>query len=251
MSTHMPVHPRLTHPLTGAPIVAVGFRKDGRAIWPIMGGDPSNDDPDGGGDPKDSGDGGDPGKSDDGADKGFPAGTPVAEMTAEQQVAYWKDKAQKHEGRNTGLLKVTGGKYGDDLKAELDELAKFREAQMTDAEKAVSKARQDGLAEAQTAFAPKLARLAFETALSHIEDDGERSALIDALNLTSVITESGDVDTAKVRTIAQRIAPTDKGAGTRRHDYGGGRRGSGAAPTGVKAGADLFAASRNKSTTNS
>lgn len=27
------------HPLTGAPIVPVGYRKDGRAIWPIMGGD--------------------------------------------------------------------------------------------------------------------------------------------------------------------------------------------------------------------
>lgn len=27
------------HPLTGAPIVPLGYRKDGRAIWPIMGGD--------------------------------------------------------------------------------------------------------------------------------------------------------------------------------------------------------------------
>lgn len=34
-----------THPLTGEPIQALGFRADGRAIWPMMGGDPSNDPP--------------------------------------------------------------------------------------------------------------------------------------------------------------------------------------------------------------
>jgi len=31
----------LTHPLTGLPITPVGFRKNGRAIWPIMGGSDS------------------------------------------------------------------------------------------------------------------------------------------------------------------------------------------------------------------
>lgn len=48
------VHPRLTtHPLTGAAIVPVGYRKDGRPIMPIMGGaepddkkDPPKPDPD-------------------------------------------------------------------------------------------------------------------------------------------------------------------------------------------------------------
>lgn len=35
------------HPLTGAPIVPIGYRKDGRAIWPIMGAseDPAPADP--------------------------------------------------------------------------------------------------------------------------------------------------------------------------------------------------------------
>lgn len=39
-----------THPLTGAPIVPLGFRPDGRAIWPILGGseDAGKTDPDGG-----------------------------------------------------------------------------------------------------------------------------------------------------------------------------------------------------------
>lgn len=34
----MPVHPTKVHPLTGEPLVALGFTKGGRAIWPQMGG---------------------------------------------------------------------------------------------------------------------------------------------------------------------------------------------------------------------
>lgn len=33
------------HPLTGAPLRVLGYRTDGRPIYPIMGGDPSNDPP--------------------------------------------------------------------------------------------------------------------------------------------------------------------------------------------------------------
>lgn len=35
----LPVHPSRLHPLTGLPLRAVGHRRDGRIIWPIMGGD--------------------------------------------------------------------------------------------------------------------------------------------------------------------------------------------------------------------
>lgn len=44
MSRPLPALGKL-HPLTGAPIMALGFRRDGRPIFPIMGGDPSNDPP--------------------------------------------------------------------------------------------------------------------------------------------------------------------------------------------------------------
>lgn len=38
------VQPHLMHPLTGAPIELVGFRRDGRPIWPIMGAADDDDD---------------------------------------------------------------------------------------------------------------------------------------------------------------------------------------------------------------
>jgi hypothetical protein len=35
----LPTHPTLRHPRTGLPLLAVGFRRDGQAIWPVLGGD--------------------------------------------------------------------------------------------------------------------------------------------------------------------------------------------------------------------
>ena len=180
---------------------------------------------------------------DKGVDKGFPADTPVKDMTTDQQLAYYQYQARKHEDRNKDILKLTGGKYGDDLKAVFDELETLRDEKRTDGEKAVEEAKKAAREEAAREYGPKMAKLAFETALAHRED---RDDLIAALNLTSVLTDEGDVDTAKVRNIVDKIAPADKGQGNQRHDFGAGRRGGQASKTGVEAGRELFAASRKK-----
>lgn len=44
MPETLPVFPH-PHPLTGEPIVALGFRRNGEPIWPIMGGAPDPEDP--------------------------------------------------------------------------------------------------------------------------------------------------------------------------------------------------------------
>lgn len=56
---HRNTLPRL-HPLTGAPIVPLGYRKDGRAIWPIMGGSEPAGEPAPAGDPAPPAPAGDP-----------------------------------------------------------------------------------------------------------------------------------------------------------------------------------------------
>ena len=43
------------------------------------------------------------------------------DMKPVEQAAYWQAQARKHEGRNRDLLKITGGKHGDDLQKLLDE----------------------------------------------------------------------------------------------------------------------------------
>lgn len=181
---------------------------------------------------------------------GFPANTPVEKMTAEQQAAYYRVQSRKHEDRNKDILKITGGKYGDDLKAVLDELETLRDEKRTDGEKAVEEARRAAREEVAREYGPKSVRTAFELLLGDMPQE-ERDTEIDLLDLSKFLTDSGDVDTAKVRRHAEKIAPTDKGQGGQQHDFGAGRRGNDTSKTGVAAGAELFAASRKKSTTGS
>lgn len=178
-------------------------------------------------------------------DKGFPASTPVSEMTPEQQVAYWKDKARIHEGRNTELLGITGGKYGDDLKALLDERETLLDSQRTESEKAVEAARKQAVDEVRRELGPSSVRAAFDLLLGDLPEQ-ERNDQIDMLDLGKFLTQTGEVDTAKVRSFANRIAPADKGqGGSNDPDYGGGRRNNGSTSAGVAAGRQLYAASRN------
>lgn len=185
-----------------------------------------------------------------GPDKGFPADTPVAQMTVEQQAAYWRHTSRKHEERATEYRTAAGGKTAAEVKSELESASSLRREKLSDQEKAVEDAKAAGRKEAEAEYGPRMARLAFESVLGHIEDEKERTELIDTLDLSKVLQE-GSVDTAKVRRIAARIAPAGKDEGGRRtYDFGGGHKDT-KVKTGVTAGADLFDASRKKtSTTN-
>ena len=225
----LPVHPFMRHPHTGARLRAVGVLPSGRIVWPILGASPDDDGGAGGGD---GGGGGDEGGE---SGKGFPANTPVHEMTAEQQAAYWKDKSQLHEGRNKDLLKITGGKFGDELKAELSELGTLRDKDKTDSERAIEEAKNTAKAEVRKELGTDAARMAFEFALGHDPEKNDQSDLIDTLDLTKVLTDDGKVDTAKVRAIVNKIAPTGKGKGgtAQDADFGAGRRGGQSGKAGI------------------
>lgn len=152
---------------------------------------------------------------------GFPKGTPLAEMTPEQQAAYWKFQARKHETRNNDWQKLAGDKNADQLKADLDELAEIRKSKMTPSEQELARVREEAKAEARAEFAPKLAGLAFETALAHVPEK-DRKELIEDLNLSKFVTDDGGVDMDAVAKTAARIAPA---TGTRTPvDFGAGRR---------------------------
>lgn len=200
-----------------------------------------------GGDQGDQGStGGDAGKGT-ADDKGFPANTPVAEMNADQRAAYWEDKAKKHEGRNKEILGITGGKYGDELRTILEERETLRQANLTDAQRQVEEAARTAREEATREFGPKSVRAAFDLLLGDMPEE-ERNAEIELLDLSKFLTQNGDVDTAKVRTFAQKIAPAVKGAGER--NYGQGQRGAGSA-SGLEAGRSRYKERRGKSASSS
>ena len=203
--------------------------------------EPTGADPQGGS----GGDGG-PGQ---GVDRGFPTDTPVAEMTAEQQTAYWRDKAQKHERAWRGVIDKN---LTPEQVIEMQErLAEHERAALSDQERAIADARSEGRAEALAESGEKYARVLLDAQLAgRGKSDAERAALIEGANLRAFTTDTGEVAIDKITTYVDALAPA--GAHRRTPDTGQGHRsGAGTAlgATGVAAGAEMYAASRGKTTT--
>jgi hypothetical protein len=126
------VHPWMIHPHTGKLLEAVGVRRNGRPIWPILGASEDDGDDDADGDDGDEGDdaGGDDG--DDSDDDDDPdSGKSPEELRAElralraSKTKLLREKANRAKGGNG----KGGGKDGDDdagkkfTREELDEIA--------------------------------------------------------------------------------------------------------------------------------
>lgn len=167
---------------------------------------------------------------------GFPPKTPVEKMTPGQSAAYWKNQATVQTRRNQAMLKITGGKYGKDLQSELEEAARLRKAQMTDQEKAIDDAKQEGRREALGETLPEFARTLLGASLAHVEEE-RRKVLVSSADVSTLIVD-GKVDADKVATLAKALAPSDTGT-KRDPNYGGGGQSS-KTGTGVAAGRSRF-----------
>lgn len=256
MKLNLPLHPTKRHPITGEPLRAVWVRPDGRVMWPIMGGAPDDQTGDdtgtGAGDADKGADadkdkGGSDAGVDDAKDRAFPANTPVAEMTAPQQAAYWQHQARKHETRATEYRQAAGGKTAAEVQSELDTL---RREKMSADERVIDDAKRQTREEVTREYGPRSVRTAFDLLLGDMPE-GERNAELELLDLTKFLTDSGAVDTAKVRRAAEKIAPADKGtgSGSRVFDFGAGNRGGSGSSSGVAAGAELHASRRQSTQT--
>ena len=165
-------------------------------------------------------------------DLGFPEDTPVSEMSVEQQAAYWKHKARKHEKRSKDREDY------DALKAERDQL---KAAQMTDAERAVEDARKEGESTAAEKFSAKIAEASLRGALAGRGLDAETAeSKLSYVDFGKFLNDNGEVDSDKVQRYIDDIAPQrqsgqwiDMGQG-RRDDTGDKRPGGS-----VEAGRDI------------
>lgn len=189
----LPVHPR-----TG--LTALGMGRRG-PIWPILGAeDPPAVPPAPAPPPPVTG------------DPGFPADTPVADMTDKQQAAYWKHQSRKHE--NTVKTRAD---Y-DAVKAKAAQFDQLEAASRTEQEKAIVAARE---AE-RVRLAPGLVRAEFRAAAKGVLTDAQRDALLEDLDLTKYLTATGEVDEDKVAKKVTALAPAV--GGTTRVDLGQGHR---------------------------
>lgn len=147
-------------------------------------------------------------------DKGFPAETPVAEMTAEQQAAYWKYHSRKHE-----TLAKSREDY-DALKAAADKWAAHEKASkpadQVKAEEEAEEARKAAEKAVKAKYATKLVTAEFKAATAGRIKPEDLTEILEDLDLTKYLNDEGDVDTDRVTKKAAIIAPETRSTGTRR-----------------------------------
>jgi hypothetical protein len=126
-----------------------------------------------------------------------PAPEPAPTGTVEEQLAKaeaeaekWKSLSRKHEGQ--AKSNASAAKELEDLKA----------AQMTDTDKAVAEAEARGRQAATVETGQRLVAAEIKAALTGIVPDP--AAIIEDLNLAKYVTDTGDVDEAAIKTLAEK-----------------------------------------------
>lgn len=152
---------------------------------------------------------------------GFPDKTPLASMTIDQQAAYWKHQARKHEGTAKARADY------DAVVAERDRLK--REGMSADqqgVEDAKKAAREEGSAATRTEYAKRLVGAELRAELKGRVKADQVAGIVGPLDHTYFLTDSGEVDADKVSAYASGFS---QGSTTEwPSDMGQGRRGSGA-----------------------
>lgn len=147
-----------------------------------------------------------PSGSGDDSGKGFPANTPLAEMSVEQREAYWKDKARKHEQRANDRADY------DDLKAKADRLDEIERENESEKDKAVREAREkaakDVRAEIEAETVQAMARMALR---SRGVKDEEITSFVTETNLSAFVSDDGQVDDERLLARVDRYAGTAGG----------------------------------------
>lgn len=100
--------------------------------------------------------------------KGFPEGTPVRDMTPEQQAAYWRHHARKHEDALKGK---TGGRTLDELVDAARKLKEIEDSQKSEADKA--KEREQAITTENASLKSQVAALRAAVKYQLTEDDVE------------------------------------------------------------------------------
>lgn len=100
-------------------------------------------------------------------------------------------------------------KYADyeDLKTKASELDTLKQSQLSDQEKAVETARIEAKAQAAAEFGAYKVDAEVRVATTGRLSDEQRTALLDGLDRSRFLTQAGEVDTEKVRTFVEAVAP--------------------------------------------
>ncbi len=124
-------------------------------------------------------------------DRGFPESTPITQMTAEQQAAYWKF----HDRRKSDTLKAYGGITPEQVQALQTRNTELERQQLSAADQALATARDEATATATaaavSAWAPEVAKAVVG---QFITDEQQRNAVLSGINPMAFV-KDGKFDT--------------------------------------------------------
>ena len=138
-------------------------------------------------------------------DPGFPANTPVAEMTAEQRAAYWRAESKKHQKIADSYTKT--GVSAEDVRAFADKREQDRQAAMSDADRAAEAARAAGRAEAETshltsAVEAQVAAMTMRPGEDFAAATARVKGALEFVDVRRFVDENGVLDANKIQTFA-------------------------------------------------
>ncbi|MEU8840225.1 hypothetical protein AB0D97_13990 [Streptomyces roseus] len=149
---------------------------------------------------------------------GYPDATPIAEMTAEHQAAYWKHQSRKHEQRANAAPDAA---ELERLRAADEELKSRQAADLSETER-LQKERDDALAAAETARAEAATAAATTLRMQVAADKGLTPAQAARLQGSTKEELEADADAlAALFPAPQGAPPVPRVGGPRGGDVGG------------------------------
>lgn len=229
-STTLPIHATLLDPASGAPLRAIGVRKDGRPVWPILGAA--------------EGDGSDGGDAKPGDGDGKPDGDPGKTFTQAELDRVVSDRLARERA-----------KFGDyeTLKAAKAELDQIKADNASELDKAVAAARKEGETAAATRANQRLvaAEARALAAAAKFHDPRDAAQLVDLSKVK--VGDDGEVDADAIKALIDQLATErpylvkadGEKKNDRKRDPGQGLR-TGTGHGGLEAGLDAYAARKAK-----
>jgi hypothetical protein len=142
---------------------------------------------------------------------GFPAETPLEQMTSEQREAYWKHHARKHEDA------VKARSDYDQLKKDSEELAKLKLEGASEQEKALALAREEARREGENIGAERYlgdaVKANFRVATGLKPDDVDKAFA--HVDVKSFIAADGSIDQTALTEFASTFGTKEQGDGSR------------------------------------
>ena len=133
------------------------------------------------------------------SENGFPAHTPLAEMTLEEERNYWRFHSRKHE-KEAERRKTEAQEQADQLEAQ-------RVAALPPSEQLLEQARAEGRAQAQETFGAVAVRAQFQALLPSMTSE-QLDELFEDVSITNFF-KDGSIDTERIKRLAAKFAPAE------------------------------------------